>query len=210
MKPDARTYEIDGAAVTLTRVPIRRYDWDHRRLKEGEPFGHPMEQALYEIAINGELVGRASRSHGFGKQAFTIERLREGEDSWKLGEPVVWGRGYQAHQDRLYELDQVAAKAAELRKGVFRGALSRLPTSAEIAKYLAEEKATEAAEKIASEARSAQWARERAEEKRKAEEHRLEVLEGLESIAERLRAQLSNSEANALIIAIERYRIIPK
>lgn len=205
MKQEVRTFSIDGMQVELTRVPVRRYDWDHREQREGEPWGHPKEQALYEIRIDGEHVGLASRPHGFGRQEFQIHRLGENFSTWRLGEVLVHGGRSCKNEHRLFDLDQVAMKSVELRKAKHFSNLRRLPTLGELRMFVAAEKREEARREAESKARREQWDREAAEQKRAAEEHRLEVLGGLQSIDERLGAQLSNYEANALRLAIARY-----
>lgn len=207
MKPDHQTFDVNGARVELTRVPVRRYDWDHREQRDGEPYGHPKEQALYEIRIDGLHVGLAYRRHGFGRQWWNIDRLcPQYSHTAGMGEQTVTSRGWVENDKRLWTLEQVAAEAVKLRreKG-WGGKPFKLATEDEIEAFVKLYRRREADEERESKRRRAQWDREAAEKKRQAEENRLEVLEGLQSIDTRLGGQLSNFEANALRTAIQRY-----
>lgn len=207
MKTGIQTFAIDGMKVELTRVPVRRYDWDHREPREGEPRGQPREQALYEIRIDGEHVGLAYRKHGFGRQWWSIDRLCPQHGHMVgMGEQIVTERGWVDDSKRLWDLGAVARKAAELRREkTYHGRPPKLATEDEINAWVNLYRRREADEERASTARRAQWDREAAKQKRVAEEHRLDVLEGLQSIDERLCGQLSNYEANALRVAIAAY-----
>jgi len=202
------THEIDGMSVELRRVDVRRYDWDYRHTrKEGEPFGHPKEQALLEIWIDGKFVGRASRAHGFGKQSFTIERLGTEHYRQCLGHQVVWSDKHGSGKDILYTSADVARKAAELRREKRWGGGTILMTEKEVQRALAAEKAEEERREREAEENRVKWAREAAERKQAAEEQRGEVVMGLESIKERHDAlTLSNLEMAALDAAIKRYK----
>lgn len=198
MNSKSETFEIEGMRVDLIRVPVRRYEWStvlDGQAKEAS-LGRPKEQALYEVIVDGQLVGRASRPHGWGRQSFHIEDLREPYNS------VVYGDGYQPEGDRLYTLERVAAEAAKLRREKFYRAGSRLPTETEWKAYAKAEKRRQERDEAAALERRIQWDREREEAHRLAEEQRMELLGGLQSIDERLGVQLTNYEASALRAAI--------
>ncbi|MFZ3482101.1 hypothetical protein [Sphingomonas sp. 3-13AW] len=207
MKPDLQTFSVDGAQVELTRIPVRRHDWDHRAPREGEPHGHPREQALYEIRIDGQHVGLAYRKHGFGRQWWNIDRLcpQYGHMAG-MGRQTVTARGCVEDAKRLWDLAAVAREAVKLRREkTCESKPPKLATEDEIKAWVKLYRRQEAEEERASKERRAQWDREAAEQKRVAEERRLDVLGGLQSIDERFGGQLSNFEANALRVAIAAY-----
>lgn len=193
--------EVDGRKVELTRVPIRRYSWAHTAAHEAAG-GHPMEQALLEIRIDGDFVGRASRSHGWGSQAFKIEALwRAHRHGWP--DEVRYGKVYIPFERELRSPMQIARKAIELRDETLCGDRRQLMTEAEIetasAAHIAEEQRREAQ---AEEDRK-RWAIEREQQRQRAIEHRDEVLAGLRDIE--ARTDLSNLERAAIVAAIARY-----
>jgi hypothetical protein len=207
VKHDVQTFDVDGTQVEMTRVPVRRYNWDHREPREGEPWGHPKEQALYEIRIDGEHVGLAHRKHGFGRQWWNIDRLcPQYSHTAGMGDQTITARGWVDDSKRLWTLEQVAIFALRFRreKG-YHGKPPKLATEDEIKAYVKLVRRREAQEERDQEARRVQWAREAAEQKRQAEERRIEIFEGLQSIDSRFGSQLSNFEANALRVAIASY-----
>lgn len=196
--------ELGDRKVELTRVPIRRYDWDHRgRYEPGHPdCGAPKEQALLEIRIDGDFVALASRPHGWGAQAFSIEALwRAHRHGWP--EEVRYGKGYIPIERQLRTPEQIARKAVELRDETLWGGRRQLMTEAEIetasAAHIVEEQRREAQ---AEEDRK-RWAAEREQQRQRAIEHRDEVLAGLRDLDSR--PDLSNLERAALVAAIARY-----
>lgn len=207
MKKDVQTFEIDGSTVELTRVPVRRHDWDHRNQRDGEPWGHPMEQALYEIGIDGHHVGLAHRKHGFGRQWWNIDRLcPEHTHMSGLGDQMVTARGWVDEEKRLWTLEAVAREAVRLRRATtYHGKPPILATEDEIKAWVKLYRRRQAEEERETRTKRERWKRDAEEAARLKEEHRLAVLGGLQSIDERFGAQLTNYEANALRIAIAAY-----
>lgn len=210
MKPDVQTFDVEGARVDLTRVPVRRYDWGHVRSSDGETLGHPREQSLYEIRIDGLHVGLAFRKHGFGRQWWNIDRLCPQHTHMSgLGNTLVTVNGHIDDSERLWDLESVARAAVRLRREkTYRGLPPKLATEDEIKAWVKLYRRREADEARQAEARRAQWRREDEERKRAAEDARLDVVGGLQSIDERLGSSLTNYEANALRIAIAYYRCV--
>jgi hypothetical protein len=201
VKPDVQTFEVDGSTVALTKVPVRRYDWDHRgKFEPGHPeWGHPREKSLYEIAIDGKKVGWAFRPHGWGRSPWGIDALWGPGYDYDFGEGTRWNPGH--HRDgACFELSEVARRAVALRAEQWRPLMTEEEMAAERVK-IAERKARD---KVEEEARREQWAREREERERAEREQRDELTAGLESINERFNGQLSNLEANAVRFALER------
>lgn len=195
------TVEVGERKVELTRVPIRRYDWAHTAAHVAAG-GHPREQALLEIRVDGEFVGRASRPYGWGAQAFSIEGLwRAHRHGWP--EEVRFGRGYVPHENRLFSAAQIARKAVELRDEVMWGNRRQLMTEAEIKASNVAHAAEERRRDAEAEERRKQWDREREQQRQRAIEHRDEVLMGLRELA--AREDLTNLERAALTAAIQRY-----
>lgn len=198
---DSVQIEVDGKAVTLTRIDVRRYDFAYTEKHERDG-GHPKEQCLLEIRIGDDFVGMATRPFGWGKQEFAIDALW---NAHRHGWPTErrFGGGYNAPSERLYDAGHIAAKAVELRGTTMWGDRLQLMTADEIKKstaaYIEEEKQREAE----SEANSIRWAAERAAEKQRNEDHRDEVLAGLTDIGKR--TDLSNLERAAIVAAIARY-----
>lgn len=206
MKYTTETFEVAGARVDLTRVPVRLAHYSFRNDADGQPIYHPQEQALYEIWVDGQHVGMAARPHGFGRQSFHFERLGKAFSTWQLGDLIVYPKGYLPDADRLYSLDQVAQKAAELRTERRWGSLFVLMTLPALEKHISSERAREKRAEREAQARRQQWDRERAEQERRMQEARRDVAEGLRSINERLRAQLTNFESSALEEAIASFK----
>jgi hypothetical protein len=67
-KWETASFVVDGVAIELREIPFRRHEWGHNHDADGNVIGHPMEQKLFEAWIDGNLVGRAAKPHGFGKQ----------------------------------------------------------------------------------------------------------------------------------------------
>jgi hypothetical protein len=207
MTLDRQAFEIDGARVEMIRVPVRRHDWDYRQQRAGEPWGHPREQALYEIWIDGEHVGLAHRKHGFGRQHWNIDRLcpQYGHVAG-MGDETVTARGWVDSSKRLWDLEAAAGAAVRLRQEkTHHGKPPKLATETEITAWVKLHRGQKAEEARLLEARHEQWKREEAAKKRASEEARLDTLGGLQSIDGRLGGQLTNYEASALRIAIAAY-----
>lgn len=208
MKKDHQTFEVEGKKVELTRIPVRRYNWDHRTSrKPDEPFGHPREQALYEIRIDGELVGLAHRQHGFGKQAWNIDRLcphlsfTDG-----LGDETVTRKGKTENSGLLLALDDVAQAAVELRTSApWGGRPALLSTEKELEDWVVEYHREQEREEAAADKRREEHDAEIAERKRAGEAERQHIREGLQSLDERFSSSMTNHEADALRLAIAAY-----
>lgn len=191
-------FDFGGHAFELKRIPIRRHDWDHRAGKtpEDDDYGHPMEQALMEIWLDGKHVGFASRGHGWGKQGWSIDRVGERYgDWWALGDVR---RFHDNNHNALMTPADIAEKVIKLR------ASEELLDMDESLARIAEYKAAKERREAENEANRIRWKAEREEKERQADQHRQHVLEGLRSIEDR--GGLSNHEADALRSAIERYQ----
>jgi hypothetical protein len=204
MKYTTTSFDVDGMHIELKRVPVRTREYSFRNAPDGTPIMHPEEQALYEIAVDGEACGLASRPHGFGKQNYNIERVGKSFEGG-LREVVVWGRGYIPHEQQVLDLPAVAAKIAVLRRERDLG-IPKLPTRKELAEFLAKHRAEAAAAKKERERRSAEFEREMQERDRAEDETFDLVIDGLASIDERLKPSLTNAEIAALRTAIDEYK----
>ncbi|USM11505.1 hypothetical protein vBCbaSRXM_60 [Citromicrobium phage vB_CbaS-RXM] len=191
-------FQIGDRTVSLTNIPVRRHDWDHSgKYERDDPrWGHPKEQTLLEIRVDGELMGLATRQHGYGKMGFSIERLGEQFNNgwWEIGDLLVW-RDHSSNG--LYTGEALAERVVKLVEE------KRLRTLPELEKLAAANVAEKQRRKIEEEEQQEKWAIERAERKRKATEHRDQVLDGLREI--RQREGLTNYEIHALESAIKRY-----
>lgn len=195
--------DVDGVQVELLRVPVRRYDWAHTEAHRVAG-GHPREQALLEIRMDGKPVGLASRAHGWGAQSWAIDRLEptDRRGVW-LGEERLFGKGYVERNRQLFTPEAIAAKAVELRGKPGDRWGRNLMTVPELNALCAREAADKIRRDQEAEENSRRWAVEAAERKRRAIEHRDEVLAGLHDIE--ARSDLSNLERAAIVAAVARY-----
>jgi hypothetical protein len=199
------SFEIDSLAVVFDPAPIRRHDWGMTEDKDGNMIGHPMERKRFRILADGEFVGWLTQPHGFGKQPYRITRV--GKDTYLeygAGYPEVFG--FNESRDLwLWDFEAAAAKVAELRGRIRFGALVQLPTEKELKAHFRDCREEDRRDAEALEERMKAQEEERASEAERAAAERNEVLEGLESIDERLASQLTNHELSALRAAIGRF-----
>lgn len=198
---------LDGLHIELKRIPVRRYDWDHRgRFEPGHPeYGQPIDRVNYEIWIDGEHVGYASQGYGFGAQQFMIYRLPNphGEFSYGAGYGTKTYTARNApHKEWVTTLEQVFPKVAEIRKGDTYHQPGLRPAAVMEAEYqaaLIEREREEAARQVERDARAKA-------QKEKEDRYQAmidETIEGLKSIQERFGDQHSNFEQSALVAALE-------
>jgi hypothetical protein len=163
----------------------------------------PLERNLYEIRVNGAHVGFASRGYGVGKQQFVIERLGYSDIS---SNRIAHGRGSPYNDVKLFELQEVAQTAAALRSKVdHKTKLPILHTLEEFEEFRAAEAE---ANRIAEEERAAdrrRWDAELKASQAAEKQKRLDTVDGLKSIDERLGKSLTNFEMDALKRAIEHF-----
>jgi hypothetical protein len=193
VKLTTEVFDIDGRKVEITRVPPRMRSRD---IGLG-PEAKPEEQALFELRIDGAFVARVKRLFGKGRQPFKLERLIDGYSVAGIGERDVFIPVAQ----RLYTLENVAAKAVELRNAVTRD-VSSLPTADELQVYLKKEADERKIEKAERKERDEREKDERAAERAAEDAAVDDLIGGLKSIEERLGSQLTNYEMNALRMAI--------
>ncbi|WP_327209943.1 hypothetical protein [Rhizobium leguminosarum] len=208
-KWETASFVVDGVAIELREIPFRRHQWGHNYDADGHVIGHPMEQKLFEAWIDGNLVGRAAKPHGFGKQTYLLERV-----GYAPHEHYLEGLGYEeflgvkaSEASKLYDLDKVAARFVEERKKITgtRGQrISSLPTSEELQAYkLAIEAAWEAEEAEQKLSRD-KFSRESNERIMREEHSRVDTVGGLQEILETFGSQLSNYQRDALLKAIDK------
>lgn len=197
------TFEIDGHSVRLTRIPVRRWDWGYTTDKDGNQLGHPRDQALYEVYVDEQLVGYVSRAHGWGKQAFLIERLEAPSGWFGLGPEHPYDQSHDA--PALLELEDVAQAVVGLRERLYDEEISYLPTQAEINARVVSVTKQQAEDDLALQERIRTRDEEMRLEREQEEQRRQEVVEGLLSIDSRFGTSLSNLEIAALRTALERF-----
>lgn len=208
-KWETASFVVADVAIELREIPFRRLEWGHERDADGNVILHPKEQKLFEAWIDGQLVGRAARPHGFGKQAYLLERV-----GYAPHEHYIDGLGYEEFHragvpeaSKLYTLEQVATRLVEERRkrtGSYGHRVSSLPTTEELASYkvaVAEAKAADEAEQTLS--REKFW-RESNERILREEQSRVDTMGGLQEILDTFGPQLSNYQRDALLKAIEK------
>lgn len=198
MRPQKENFLVSSHSVEFTKIPVRT----RKSGFKGEETERA-ERSLYEIRIDGLLVGLAVCPFGIGKPNYKIERLYTGYLK-PLGYYVAFGDGYIAKADRLSNLDMVAQKAYALRSKQVAGFPS-LPTKDEIAEMQRASAEAAGRSKVEAEARDLEWKANQKREREAQDANFEQVVEGLKSIDARHGALLSNSEANALRTALEKY-----
>lgn len=199
---------VDGTAVELREIPFRRLSWGHTYDADGNVIGHPKEQKLYEARLDGAFVALVARPHGFGKQAFLLERV-----GFEPNEYYLEGLGYaEFHgagvpEDRkLYTLERVAERLVEERRKtvISRGAtVSSLPTPDEFREFKAAVTERKRLDEEESERERKRFWKESNERILREEQSRLDTVGGLEEILQTFGGQLSNYQRDALLRAIE-------
>lgn len=203
------SFVVGDVAVELREVPFRRYDWGHNHDDEGNVILHPKEQKLFEARIDDVLVGRAAKPHGFGRQAYILERV-----GFDPHEHYVDGLGYvefhragAREEDKLYTLEAVASRLVEERRKVTgtRGLrVSSLPTEEELRAYKAEVEIAKVAQEEESRISAERFRRENNERIAREEQERVDTVGGLQEILDAFGPQLSNYQRDALVRAINR------
>jgi hypothetical protein len=202
-----KSFAIGGDTVLLTGLAPRTRTNKYR--SGGKDFSETrvLERNLYEILVNGAHVGFASRAFGVGKQQYVVERLGYSDIS---SDRIAHGRGSPYKDAKLFELEEVAQTAAALRSTVDRK--TKFPMLHTIEEFKAFREVEREANRIAEEQeeaerrqRNAEIAAQQAADKQK----RLDTVEGLKSIDERLGTTLTNFEMDALKRAIGHFSINP-
>jgi hypothetical protein len=204
---------VGGDTVVLTGIPPRMRTNNSTRIFAGGQKSEvvsetrPLERNLYEIHVNGAHVGFASRGYGVGKQQFVIERLGYSNIS---SDRIAHGRGSPYKDEKLFELPEVAQTVAALRSMVDRK--TKFPILHTVEEFETFREIEREANRIAEEKRAAerlQWDAELAAQQAAQKQQRLDTVEGLKSIDERLGTTLTNFEMDALKRAIEHFSINP-
>lgn len=209
-KWEVAAFDVDGAAVELREVPFRRHEWGHNHDADGNVIGHPREQKLFEAFIDGQLVARVAKPHGFGKQAYVLERVgfaRHEHYLEGLGYAEFHGAGVR-EEHKLYALDQVAARLVAERKkiAVQRGQrVSSLPTVEEFNAYKAAIERAKEAEEAEQKASQERFRRENNERIMREEQSRVDTLGGLQEILDAFGTQLTNYQRDALLKAVDKF-----
>jgi hypothetical protein len=208
-KWEIASFVVDGVVIELREVPFRRLSWGHSHDADRNVIGHPKEQKLFEAWIGDHLVGRASKPHGFGKQAYLLERV-----GFDPHEHYVAGLGYEEfhgvnvpESSKLYSLDQVAARLVEERRkltGTHGQRVRSLPTAEEFRTYKNAVEKAKAAEEAEQALSREKFLRENKERIMREEQSRLDTLGGLQEILETFGPQLSNYQRDALLKALDK------
>lgn len=195
------THLVNGHQVRFCEIPARRQSVSYKNDASGAPIYKPEERARFEVYVDDHFVAYLCLPIVVGKKAaYRIERLGEPYQG-RFQEVTVWGFGV-SKAEQLLTLDQAASKVVELRfKRIFD--VSGLPTSEELLAHVEAENARRKREKEEEAARIEEIRAQHQREREEAERERIEKLEGLISICERIGDQLTNLEMSALAAAIE-------
>ena len=190
-------FDINGTKVEFVQVPVHRYDYSFR--PKPDPLGDPKERYRWEAKVDGLVVGFVRHPYGFGKQSLEAEKVFGGYSA-TFGYSML-----TRHQDdhKIYDLQNMAARFVDWRNA--RNEFDRAITMEE---YEAGERSYEEKKKRdeeEAEVRLEQWRIERQQAEAANEARRSETLEGLVSIRDRMRSELTNFEMEMLMRAISVY-----
>jgi hypothetical protein len=207
------SFRFGENTVLLTGLPPRTRTNNYRRISIGSHGSEAVsetrqiERNFYEVRVNGVHVGAIHRPFGAGRQPYILERLGFSDHA---SEGIAYGRGYPYRDTPLFELQEIAEKAAAFRIEIDRQTkFPILHTVEEFEEYRAIKREADRLETEERARRSKALDEEIAAQKATEKQLRLDTVEGLKSISDRLGTTLTNFEMNALKRAVEHFNINP-
>jgi hypothetical protein len=193
---EVRVYDVAGTAVELTRVDPTTREYSFHTFKD--------QKSRYEVRVDGVLRAHIQCPAGFGNPWEIVSLGRDGMHvyDFERDDPQ------RVYPEKNYRMRGAPVEGRDELVLLIPGFIAngKLPTQEKI---IADTKA--AAERAKQREEESRISTERskieyAERQRLQEEHRQFTLEGLESIRDRFQGQLSNTETEALLTAIEKWK----
>lgn len=189
---EARVYSVDGTDVELTRVDPTQREYSFATLKD--------QQSRYEVRVDGVLRAHIQYPVGWGNPWEIVSLGRDGLHVYDF-EREKPQRVYPTRDNSVKGegRDELVLRIPALIKD------GKLPTQERIAAAAEERKLHDIQRAEEEQANRERYARENAERKKREEGHRQLILEGLESIRDRLQGNLTNLETESLLTVIKQW-----